>query len=413
MKKIFALVAAVIVLVTVFQVTGKKHKKADTGKSPEIKSVYVVSPLSADMTESVELTGSIVPRSEVAVSAEMSGRVVYRVGDEGTKVSAGQVILRLDDSALRAQLSTASAAVSAAEARLAALKSGARSQERLQTENGVRQSQAAFDNARQNYERVKSLFKQGAMAEQQLDAARSQYLAAEAQLSSAKAQLSMVGEGARREDIRAAEAGVSQARGSVAMIRVQLGYTVLRAPVSGIISDCTIEKGEMALPGSPLMKITEERNLYFEARVPEMAFTKMKPGQSAGITVDALPGKTISGRVTDLVPVADAKTRSFMVRISLQNNSVKAGMFARARVGVSTHCATICVPRDAVRETGGRKYVTCIENGKVRKMEVHTGIEQGSRLEVMGVSTGAVIAAVGQDDLVDGQKVKVLEGEAF
>ncbi len=413
MKRVFALAAAVIVLTTAFTIVGKRYKKIDNDNGPEIKSVYVVKPLSEDMTESIELTGSIVPKSEVAVAAETVGKVIYRVGDEGTKVSAGQVLLRIDDSALQAQLSTAVAAVSAAEARLAALRSGARSQERLQAENGARQAQAVFDNARQNYERIKSLRSQGAIAEQQLDAARAQYLAAEAQLSSARAQLSMVGEGARREDIRAAEAGVSQARGNVDMIRVQLGHTILRAPISGVISDCRIDKGEMVLPGTSLMRITEQNNLYFEARVPERFFAKLKRGQAAGIRVDALPEKAIVGKVAEIVPVADAKTRSFKIRISLQDGNVKSGMFARAKVAVSTHSATISVPHDAIRESDGRKYITCVENGKVRKMEVHTGIEQENRIEVMGVSTGTSVVVVGQDDLVEGQKVKVMEGAAF
>ncbi|MDD2484923.1 MAG: efflux RND transporter periplasmic adaptor subunit [bacterium] len=413
MKRVFALVAAVIVLTTAFTIAGKRHKKIENGNGSEIKSVYVVKPLSEDMTESIELTGSIVPQSEVTVAAETAGKVIYRVGNEGTKVSAGQVLLKIDDSALQAQLSTAVAAVSVAEARLAALRSGARSQERLQAENSVRQAQAAFDNARQNYERIKALYSQGAIAEQQLDAVKAQYLAAEAQLSSAKAQLSMVGEGARREDVRAAEAGVSQARGNVDMIRVQLGHTVLRAPVSGVVSDCKIDKGEMVLPGTPLMRITEQNNLYFEARVPERLFAKLNRGQAADITVDALPGKVIAGKVTELVPVADARTRSFKVRISLQNGNVKSGMFARAKVAVSTHRATINVPCDAVRESDGRKYITCVENGKVKKMEVRTGIEQENRIEVMGVSTETSIVVVGQDDLVEGQKVKVMEGAAF
>jgi len=215
----------------------------------------------AEMASLLEVTGTVEADRKVTLAVQIPGKLTAVTADEGDRVSAGQVILRLDDRDARAQLAQAQAAVqaaeaasgmaqarlelvlagarpqerrqaeanvnqsqaavSAAEAALEALRKGARPQERALAQQAVRQAEASLENAKADLGRAEELFRSGAVSAQQLDLARTQYKVAQAQHQTAKEQLDLVRAGPRAEEIQAAEDRLKQARAALEIARQQ------------------------------------------------------------------------------------------------------------------------------------------------------------------------------------------------
>ena len=216
----------------------------------------------ANLNSRLEITGSIEPDHKVALASQIPGKVVAVTVDAGDRVAQGQVLIRLDDSDIRAQVSQARAAVQAAEAArgmaqarlelalagarpqerrqaeanaaqaqaavgaaeavLEALRKGARPQERAQAQQAVVQAQAGLESAKADLSRAEELFQSGAVSAQQLDAARTQYKVAQARYETVVEQLNLVKAGPRAEEIRAAEDRVRQAQAGLEAAQQQL-----------------------------------------------------------------------------------------------------------------------------------------------------------------------------------------------
>ncbi len=264
-----------------------------------------------------------------------------------------------------AAIEQAKAGLAAAQANYEKIKNGARSQERMIAENQVATAKANLDNAQANLKRYKQLYQQGAVAQAQLDVYQTQYDVAQAQYNSAKQNMSLVEEGARSEDVRAAQtqvtqakealktaqanagqnairqediknarAGVAQAEAQVALAKEQLDNTNIISPIDGIVSNRMAEPGQMALTSVPLIEVVDLSTVYFQAGVSETVLSKIHPGQVVMVSVDAYPSAGFTGTVQKIYPTASANTREFSVRVHIPNpkHELRPGMFARGSV---------------------------------------------------------------------------------
>jgi len=436
-------------------------------------SVQVGFARTGDMASTIDVSGSIEALKAVQISAKTTGRVVSVPFREGDIVGAGQVVVQQDTSDLRAQMqqaeaylqsakarlsqattsegvsdtqteaqiASAQAALDGAKARLQIVKSGARTQEKAEAESAVASAKAGFENAKSNRDRMRSLFLEGALSPQQMDQAQTQYEVASAQYESAKQRLSLVQEGARpeeiqaaenqvqqaeealriaktgkinkalrEEDIKAAKAGVAQAKAALAYARLQVANASIKTPIAGTVSKRMTEPGQMANSGNTLMELVALNTLYFDATVSEMEMHKIQVGQPVKAQIDALPGKTFMGSVLKILPTADQGSRQFHVWVAVPNQGgvLKPGMFAQGSVRIDEHKNTVIVPKDALI-TDGRTYslYTVLES-KAKLRRVTIGFETREEAEVLsGVSAGDELVILGQDRLSDGVKVNV------
>jgi len=444
-----------------------------------------------DMTSMLHVTGTVEPDREAALASKIGGKVVAVTVDEGEPVTAGQVVVRLDDSDVRAQVSQARAAVQAAQAArglaqarldlalagarpqerrqaeanvgqaqaalgaakaaLEALRKGAREQERAQAEQAVRQAKAGLDNAQANLRRAQELFDSGAVSEQQVDLARTQYEVARAQYETAKEQLDLVREGPRAEDIQAAEAqvnqaqaalvaaqqqysllqegareediraareqlnqahaGVAQAQAALEAALVALDNTVIRSALTGEVAERQVDPGHSILPGQPLLEVVDNRRVYVKAKVSESEVRKVRPGQEVEVRADAYPGEVFVGTVSDILPAADVETRMFVVKIRLPNprGVLKSGMFARCEITVERVQDVAAVPRRAILREKYRAAVFVVWGDRANLVTVKLGIEQGDLVQVIsGVRPGQAVVVDGQDSLRENDAVRVM-----
>jgi len=445
--RILSRIATAVVLLALLALVGwavvrqiEAKRRLKTAPAQTAIPVTVAAAVVTDISLVVEMTGTVEPDRQVTLAPQIPGKVVEVVGDEGNRVSAGQVLVRLDDSDLRVQVAQAQAAVQAAQAarglaqsRLDLALAGARPQERVQAEQVVRQAKAGLDNADAELKRAQDLFDQGAVSAQQLDMARTQQKVAQSQYRSAQEQLSLVREGARPEDIQAAreqvrqaQAGIAQARAALQAAEVTLAKTIIRSPLSGAISKREVDPGQTVMPGQPLLEVVDNRQVYVKAKVSESEVRRVRRGQQAAVGVDAYPGRSFAGRVRDVLPAAEVETRTFYVRVQVPNpqgtvggglptapasgrdgtRPLRPGMFARCEITTARFSAT-AVPRQAVTD----QAVFVVRGGKAHLTRVTLGVEQGDLVQaISGVAAGDKVVITGQHRLRDGDKVNLKGG---
>lgn len=388
----------------------------------ETAVVEVVAVRRGTIERTLDLTGSMISAQDVRVTPKIPGKIAAILVAEGSRVARGQAIARLETTELVAQMAQAEQAVrqaragqELARARLAAVQTGARSQERALAENAVAQAEANLKNAEAEAARMQQLYEAGAVSRQQLDAAVLQRDVARTQLESARQQLSLVQSGARVEDLRMAQAQVTQADAaygaavaSLNLARAQLSSATVRAPFAGRIAEIPVSLGEFVSPGMAIANLYDDQRLEVEVAVGERDLQFVRPGADVRVTPEALSGRTLRGAVRIVLPAADPASRTAKARIRLIDPpaGLLPGTFVRAAVVVERHSGVLLIPRQALRAGGD---VVVIVGGIARMRPVTTGLQQGSLVEVAaGLREGELVVVLGPESLQDGQPVRVV-----
>lgn len=258
---------------------------------------------------SLEASGMIEAK-EILIGAEVGGKIVSFLVEEGDLVQEGQEIARVDDILIKWQVVQAEAGAKAAEALLGETRKGSRIEQIRQSEFTAAQIKALIEGAhasvglaQDDYNRIAKLWEQGAATEQQykgakakLDAAQSQYQAAQSQHQAALEQVNLLKAGATSETISAVEEGFNQAVASWEAKKAQLEKTKIFAPVEGTITEKTIEKGETINPGTTVAVLTNLKDLWVEVYIAEGDLGQVNLNHQVMVQVDAFPGKSFPGR---------------------------------------------------------------------------------------------------------------------
>ena len=311
------------------------------------------------------LSGSLMPLNQATVKSKVSGLVVEAALQEGMSVRAGQVLARLDHADQQARLAQQQAALDEANARLA-----------LATKNNANSM---------------ALLKQNYISQSSYDATRN--------------------------SVELAQAGVKAARAQVALAGIALADTVIRAPLSGVISKRHVQAGEKLAPDMPVYSIVDLRRLTLEAQVPASEIPRIKIGQDVQFKVDGYGARAFAGKVARINPSAEAGSRAMLVYISVDNadSALRGGMFAKGSITTDTSAVMPLLPLAAVRKEGGADVVYKIEAGKVVAQAVTLGMQnedEGMAGVAAGLAPGASVIVTRLDGVKPGSKVKLAGASA-
>lgn len=318
------------------------------------------------------LSGDIRPAKETQVSAKVQGRLLELRVAEGTKVSAGQVIARLDKSDLELQLLQSQASLAAATANLASAETN-------------------LATAQDSVKRMESLYEAGAISDQQIIGSRAQVAAA-------------------KNTVKASQAQIAQAKAGIALLKSQLTNTEIRAPFAGAITKKMMDVGAMVPPMNPIVTLASIQDLEIKVPVGQASLAAVKPGVQATFTVPTYPGRTFTSKVREVAPTLDPRTRTAQVTLSIPNpdGELSPGMYARVTLPTVKHEAVVVLPSDAVVADGEKTYVFLAQNGHAARMPVTTGLRDEQRIEILeGITAGAPVVVKGQGQLQDGDQVNV------
>jgi len=263
-------------------------------------------------TDNAQVDGHITP-----VAPKVQAFVARVLVEENQHVRAGDTLVVLDDRDLRVRLAQAEADLASALATVGSRERPGQARAQLSWSEAQAQSaqaaiasaEAAYRKAAADLERLKGLAARQVVPAQELDAAQAAYDVASANLDAARRQAAAAGEQvhAFAAGVGAAEARVASARAAVENAELQLGYTVITAPASGVVGRRSVEQGALVQVGQTLMSVIPEHEVWVTANLKETDMEDVAVGDSATFTVDAYGGRTFTGHVESLSPATGAR----------------------------------------------------------------------------------------------------------
>ena len=311
------------------------------------------------------LPGTAEPRTSAIVASEVAGLVIELKAREGDYLKKGAYIAQLRRRNIELLLA-------AEEASLA-------------------ESKARLELAERSLDRSQELFDSGVISRQQLDDAVSESDAWHGRVDQDEADIDRLQDG--------------------------LKQSTIRAPFSGVVVREHVEAGEWLPVGGPVVEMLNLDELEVVVEVPAHHYRNVARGAPVTLRFDALPGLEVEGQVAAIIPRADARARTFPVKVLVPNhdNRIGAGMLAEASLAAGEALVSIVVPKDAVVRQGGGTVVWVIdEEGAVNPSPVQTGGATGIWIAVTGaVQPGQKVVTRGNERLRPGQKVtpKLVEYE--
>ncbi|HNV69228.1 MAG TPA: efflux RND transporter periplasmic adaptor subunit [Candidatus Ozemobacteraceae bacterium] len=410
MKK-YLILGIVLVAAIGFGVTARLSAIRNTPKALNVSDyqtrkgipVVVTRPRRRALTVDLELLGTVAPVREVAVSARVAEEVTSTSLMLGRPVKRHEVLVELYDEMIAARLRQAEAAAAQTRSMLDKLLAGARPQEVKQAEARLEGAQAGFASAEKEYQRMGSLKQNNAIPEQKAEKVIAAFEGAKAELQAAKQQLSLVREGARKEDIRMAEAAHQQALANLELARIQMRQTKMSAPIDGVISKINKELGEQTEVGKPVFSLMDLDTLHLLVDVPRTRIHQVRTGQTARIVLEEPRQETV-GTITEVKPDADPMSRTYLAKIQFRNpNGVfKPGMFVRAFVKLDEKPDALVLPKDCLAQVATQTGLFLVnDQHRVSFAPVTVGLSSSDDIEVISdLSEKATVVLQGQKHLV-------------
>jgi RND family efflux transporter MFP subunit len=365
--------------------------------------------------------GTVVPKRTSTVGSTAADRVVEFPVNEGDHVEKGQLLARLRTTGLEIDLAAAKADMALRQQELAELENGSRPEEIAQARARRLAAAAleAYEKTRLN--RTQRLFKNGRAAEDEMNEVVSAHERAVQAHKEAEAALALVIEGPRKEEIAQARARVQAQQEEIRRIQDNIDKHTITAPFDGYVTAEHTEVGQWLSEGGPVVDLVEIAYVDVRALVLEDYIRHLRVGTEARVEIGALPGEALTGRVVLIVPQADVRSRSFPVKIRLENREtkkgvlIKAGMFARVTLPVGEPADALLVPKDALILAARGASICVFEPqqgdahlGRVRSVPVEMGVASGGLIEVKGAfKAGDKVVVRGNERLHPGQQVRV------
>ncbi len=427
MKHVLDFDRAILTFVTGIACVAAAAGCAGHGASPKPSpspalSVTVAKARRGDLAERVALTGIVNAKAQANLQSVITGQVVEVDALVGDRVNQGEVLVRIDDSTVRAQLQQNIGSLNAARAHLMQVQTGDVGAASSATAN-LDSAQVAYQTALSNYNRNKQLLAQGYVSQSAVDQAAQAAAAAQAQLRGAQVAAQNANLGGRttssaQAEIHNAQAAVDEAQGAVELAQAQLAQTVIRAPFDGVLTQRSVDPGTLAAPGTPLVQVSELDPVYINVNIPEENLPYIHRGTAVAVNVGSLPGRVWHASVDEVNSATTSGTLSYLARIVVPNPgfSLKAGMVADASFVKSQRKDVVIVPRAAVfeGEGGDQVYILakdpgCACDGIAKTVKVHVGLQTDVDAEVQGtgVAAGTIVIVQRPDTLKEGSTVSI------
>lgn len=195
------------------------------------------------------------------------------------------------------------------------------------------------------------------------------------------------------------------------MAQLEYSYTDIRAPIAGVVAQRYIRLGNTITANEPAFQVTELDPLIAYIHIPEREFRRLEPGQTAELSLDAIPGRRFQAKVQRISPIVDPATGTFKVTMEVpdQGGHLKPGMFGRFNIVWDRRQDVLLVPRVAVIDDDLSESVFVVRDGKAERRTIRTGYVRGSLVEVVdGLSGDEDVVIIGQSGLRDGTQVDVV-----
>ncbi len=349
-------ISIVVAMSLVLVWTGCSSEKPIPTPAPEtVAGMFLFTAQRTTVPDGIDATGTVRAVDSAQLASQTMGTITHVNVREGDRVHRGEVLIAIDAAQTRAAYESAAAGVQASDQSIAA-------------------ADADYALAEATLQRYQMLYDKKSVSPQEFDEVKTKQAAAKARRDAARASRTQ------------AEAAVSEAGTAVS-------FTRIRAPFDGLVTAKFVDAGAMAVPGVPLLTVEDPSRFRLEVQVDESQIGTVRPGAAVPVVIDSLDDPPIAGKVEQIVPAADASSRSFTVKIALPSNpQIRSGVFGRARFPHGERQA-ILVPQSALLHRGqldavyvvdkdqvaNLRYIT-LGRPSVKDVEVLSGLDGGERI---------------------------------
>lgn len=366
-------------------------KPAEPAAAVPALTVTLVPVARHPIADTLMVTGTLVPWEDLAIGTEASGLTVTQVlVEEGDKVVAGQLLAKLDDALIQAQLRQKQAQIDRAKAVIG------------QQEAGIGDAEATQRSAGNDLQRARELIKSSNISVQTTEARE-----AAAATATARVQTARMGKQIAESDVAVAEAELSE-------LKARLGQTEIRAPTDGVVAKRLVRVGRVVNTGDQLFEIVRDGILELDAEIPDRLLAQVKPGQQARLSVPGADGVSIIGTVRSVAPVVDATTRNGIAHIRAPDDArLKGGMFVGGELKLG-ETEQLAVPESAVLTKDGAALVFVVDGqNHAAQRKIETGLRGDGLVAIKsGLTLDDRVVDRGAGFLTDGDLVRVAEAKA-
>src|SRR6185437_15410657 len=347
-----------------------------------------------DLVTSISTNGKVEPLQLFEPHSPIPTTVKKIYVREGQQVKAGEMLMQLEDSDVRAQVARAQAQLKGAEADQHAIQTGGTQEEVLATRSDLVKAQADRDAAQKNYDALQQLAKTGAAAPSEVREAASRLATADATL---KLLQQKQHDRYSPPEVNKVEAEAAQARATLAAAEDQLKHTEIRAPFDGTVYSVPIKQGEYVQQGELLIQLANLKRVQVRAFVDEPEIGKLATGQAVTVNWDALPGKSWHGEITQMpYTITTYGTRNVgQVLCGVENDDGRLlpNINVTVKVSIANKKDVVTVAREALHDDERGRYVYLIKDGHLDRQPVQAGIANNTRIEITsGLEPGELVA---------------------
>ena len=355
MLRVALLIIVLLMAILTLVACGKKEKKVEREK---IVNVQVWQAKKKEVQPYLETTGTLKAYEEVTVSSEVDGIVKKIMVDEGTLVNLKMLLVQINEVDYLLEWKRSDAA--------------------------LKQTQASLVNARAEYQRKETLYKEELITKQQFDDVTTRLTLAEADVDRAKSTLETSGE--------------------------KLSRTKVYSPLVGAVKEKKISVGDYVRNGTPLLQLIKIDPLKLNFTISEKDASSLKIGQVVAFNVDSYAGKQFKGKINLIYPHVEEKTRTLQAEAIVPNTGhlLKAGFFAKTSIYTSAARDGILCPLTALINDNSAIRIFVVESDKARERIVKLGAKYGEFVEILeGLQENEQVVVAGQNNLSEGVKVNV------
>lgn len=361
----------------------------------------------------VEADAILYPYNSSNVMPKIQAPVQRFLVNRGDHVKQGQLLAVLENHDLEATANAAKAQLDQAAANLASLAEATIPEAVVKAQTDVQSDQEQFDAAQTVLASRRRLLEQGALARKSVDDAQVTFAQAKAQLETAQEHLRTFQKVGKQAQVDAAKAAVATADAQYRSAVAQVGYSEVRALISGVVSDRPIYPGDMAQPGTPLLSIVDISRVVARANVPQAQSSDIRVGMPATIKI-VESGEEVPGKVTVVSPATDPASTTVQIWVQADNPGERLKPGATVRVSVVTEILknVVLVPAPAILpgEEGGTAVMVLGADSTVHQKKVEVGVREADKVQIVsGVSPGDQVVTVGGVGVDDNAKVRIVQ----
>jgi membrane fusion protein (multidrug efflux system) len=346
-----------------------------------LRVVTVVAPERRPGVETIALPATVEAIERAALYAKVSGYVKWIRADKGDRAKKGEILAQLEVPEVEKEYQSAQAAEAESQAEY----------ERAETEANLKKV---------TYQRTQGVrdSEPTVVSPQEVDLAR-----AASEIAAGNARL--------------AKAHLDKARAELGKLQVLAEFAKVTAPFDGVVTERFVDPGALIQAGanssgSPVVSVARIDQVRVYVSVPEVDVAQITRGVTAQVRLDALPGRQLTGKVTRFADAVDPQSRTMKTEIDLPNpdDRILPGMFGTVTLAISTDPNAMFLPDQCVRQDStGNKFVYAVESGRLRKVAIQTGQDNGTITQVFGLGGEQAIVLSGSDNLQEGSPVKAVK----